>query len=412
MVHVERPPLEVLTGARFVAATWVMVMHFAVSGALGRIDNGLHGYWLQFTIATGGAAVGFFYILSGFVLAYAHHYQFSGRERVFDVKQYGINRIARIYPTYLVALILTTISASILGLLGALPWKDCRIGSCGVAWLISAASIQAWFPDTIIQQIWNAPGWSVSVEAFFYLLFPFLFRPCVSLASRYRWGAIMVFWMLQNCIFFILNFSINDFDPEFQEGYKWWLERLPLLRLPEFCMGILAWKLWSEASLKTEHFFKHRLVILFFIISLCSIWFIPEQLDCPYWLRPLLRGRAYSLAAPLFTLLIISFACCSGDQRHPINRLLANTILVRLGQASYAEYILHWSVLQFLFISVFPKGNPSVLMGYVAMVLVILAAVAMHRFFELPCKHIIIKAMLRRVGGKRTEPPPEIRTDG
>ena len=64
-----RPSLPVLTFLRFFAAAEVVVFHFVLSAdAIGLLGDGF-----LMGLASGGfAAVAFFFVLSGFILAYIH----------------------------------------------------------------------------------------------------------------------------------------------------------------------------------------------------------------------------------------------------------------------------------------------------------------------------------------------------
>lgn len=391
--------IDALTGARFFAASWVLVMHFAVTGALGPVDDSLHGYWLQFMIATGGAGVGFFYMLSGFVLAHAYDAEFEKRHAPGLIRRYWIARIARIYPTYLFALLLTTASASCLGYLGASPWKDCQLQTCGVAWALSAIPLQAWFPDTLIQQVWNAPGWSISVETLFYLLFPFIIAPVLSLARQFGWRSIVLFWAVQNTAFYLLAHSIDSLPAATREGFQWWLERLPLLRLPEFAMGIALLGIWRNSSAQQAGPRHSTPWLILLILLLCGLWFLPTPTALPPALKTLLAGKAYLLAAPLFALLILGIAQASIKPPQPLTRLLGSAPLRLLGQASYALYILHWAVLQFLFVAMHSQGPPSPGIGYLAMALAMALAIGTHFLLERPCQRAINRFQL--TPGKR-----------
>lgn len=367
--------LEALTGARFFAALWVLLMHFAVVGALGPMDGTAHGLWLGFWVATGGASVGFFFILSGFVLAhtYAHTAVSSTPLRFWRA------RVLRIYPTYVLALLLTTGSALWLGQGGSSPWNACTLATCGPSWLLSLVPVQAWFADATVQQTWNAPGWSIAAEAFFYLLFPFLVMPVVRWTRRWGWRMWAALWATQNLCFAAISTAITYANPPAQADMALWLERLPLLRLPEFLLGISAWTLWSQQS-KLPASQRHASVWVFLglLIALCALWFLPVP-AAPGWLHLLASAKAYSLAAPLFALLIMHLA----QAPHGLARALASPPLVLLGEASYALYILHWCLLQSLFAVSRGFGvAPPVWAGYATVLLAVAVSVVVHVTME------------------------------
>lgn len=395
--------LEALTGARFFAAASVLLMHFAVVGALGVRDASLHGQWLSFWVATGGAGVGFFFVLSGFVLAhtYARTFASTGCPRDTAIprrslrRRFWLARAARIYPTYLAALLLTTGSALWLGHLGSSPWAECRLDSCGIPWLLSAVPVQAWFPDFNIQQLWNAPGWSIATEAFFYLLFPFLVTPVLACVRRWGWGVVAALWLVQNTAFAVLStLTASASEPATQAGLNLWLERLPLLRLPEFLLGVAAWGLWRQTS-STAPGIPDKTPALssagafwVLVLVLGALWFLPVPAT-PNWLHLLASAKAYSMAAPLFALLVLHLARASAGCRpaHLPARVLSSRPLVLLGEASYALYILHWAVLQSLFALYRSVGDaPPIWAGYAALIFALVVSLLVNQFFELPLR--------------------------
>lgn len=397
------PRLEALTGARFCAAASVLLMHFAVVDALGARDGSWHGQWLSFWVTTGGAGVGFFFVLSGFVLA--HTYASAFASETYPRHATGLQRnarlhfwharAARIYPTYLAALLFTTASALWLGRLGSSPWAECRLASCGIPWLLSLVPVQAWFPDVHIQQLWNAPGWSIAAEAFFYLLFPFLVTPVLACVRRWGWGVVAALWLAQNTAYAALrSLTDNASEPAIEAGLALWLERLPLLRLPEFLLGVAAWGLWCQTPSAVSGTQRNRSVLSSawafwgLLVALCALWFLPVPAT-PGWLHLLASAKAYSLAAPLFALIVIHLAHASvgSGPSHLAARILGSRPLVLLGEASYALYILHWAVLQSLF-AVYRSvdGAPPVWAGYVALIAALVFSLLVHQFFELPLR--------------------------
>lgn len=113
----------------------------------------------------GYIGVSFFFILSGFILAY--NYQSVFEEGKIRKRTFYLARLARIYPLHLVTLLL------------ALP-----VTTGGISALVSGATVPAFLShltlthalwlDPDIYRAYNSSSWSISTEWFFYLAFPFL----------------------------------------------------------------------------------------------------------------------------------------------------------------------------------------------------------------------------------------------
>jgi peptidoglycan/LPS O-acetylase OafA/YrhL len=170
MPRTRPPPIRPLAGARFVAAVLIVAFHYITVATP----------WLDAIYRSGYLGVCFFFVLSGFVLAY--NYASDPAEKV-GARAFWVARFARIYPLFLLALIL-----DLPFFLRQLRLELPQIGGT----LTSDAAVIAFFNLTLTQTfalirpvvgLFNTPGWAVSVEAFLYLLFPFLARPLARLGA-------------------------------------------------------------------------------------------------------------------------------------------------------------------------------------------------------------------------------------
>ena len=119
----------------------------------------------QNAIRNGYLAVGTFFVLSGFVLARSYA---STPWNSASLIRYGAGRLARVYPIYLLSLLLI------------LPFMFEDLVSPGRAALAHANKtalvadyglvLQGWTGALPVH--WNTPAWSLSCELFFYLCFP------------------------------------------------------------------------------------------------------------------------------------------------------------------------------------------------------------------------------------------------
>ncbi len=180
-----RPRLPALTSLRFFAALHVMLFHLYNMKVL------TGGGWYRKLASIGYVGVSLFFVLSGFILVYTY----AGRE--MNLRRFWQARFARIYPAYLFSLVLTAPFFFYV----CIKLKDMDIPF--FAWvknhlLLSSTLVplllQSWVPNAALA--WNSPAWSLSVEAFFYLLFPLILYRMLRFRSRTLAWLIPACWML------------------------------------------------------------------------------------------------------------------------------------------------------------------------------------------------------------------------
>jgi peptidoglycan/LPS O-acetylase OafA/YrhL len=162
---VTNPPILSLTGARFFACLFVVLFHteYVWLDQTTLIDGPIRNI-----MKSGFSGVGFFFILSGFVLGY----RYGGETADFPYHRYFVARFARIYPALFFSLL---VAAPVALAAGLAPDGDLTLGGLGpvesvvITFLGNAAVLSAWFPKIAY---WNYPAWSLACEVFFYALFP------------------------------------------------------------------------------------------------------------------------------------------------------------------------------------------------------------------------------------------------
>jgi peptidoglycan/LPS O-acetylase OafA/YrhL len=335
----------------------VVFYHFSVPILKGRSNI------LCNLAGAGYIAVDLFYLLSGFILTYS--YLGSEATLLGSRRNFYVSRFARIYPAYFLAFILAAPS-DISTSLHVNHWAT------AVAKLaVSAGSVltlqQAWTPWTAWD--WNYPAWSVSVEVFFYFLFPWL---AVRLARVKQTSALPLaglLWLLALLAPFLLwTIKGTTGPPSRTDHLQMAIEFTPIFRLPEFAIGILLGRAYVLGR------FQRLNGNLLATIAFASIFAVLAF--CPGLPHPLL---ANGLLAPLFALLIVSLAKARG----PIAWFLSRPFMVTLGEASYGIYILQIP-LALLIMRPPPYHSAKMLFLYCA--LLVLCSVISWRFVESPLR--------------------------
>jgi peptidoglycan/LPS O-acetylase OafA/YrhL len=326
MVAEGRPQLHALTGLRFVAAFQVLAYH-------GLAPNASSPFWMRSLVGSGYVGVSLFFVLSGFVVTYTYHD--SLRDGTATRRAFLAARVARIYPVYLLSLLV-----ALPPLFWLLASKGLRMDWGWFTELVAAYAglVQAWHPRRAC--VLNCPAWSLSDEAFFYAAF-LLVLPMVA-----RWrtrgllaaaAAAYALSLLAPALYLALRPDGIGAGPVTAQTTGWWLGVVkynPLVRLPEFVLGVIAGRwflLEGGGSRRWYAGLEAGAVAALLALLLGSVWI-------PY---PLLHN---GLLAPVFAALVYALARGAG----PVSRLLSTRVLVRLGAASFALYVLHVPLLAWL----------------------------------------------------------------
>lgn len=284
----------VLDFYRFVAALGVFIFHLKL------IDTGISPAWN----GSYGLFVDMFFILSGFVISYSYP---SDARGVAAYSRFMIRRIARIYPLHLLSLLIFVV------LIGVGLERTAR--STPLDFLYNLLLLQAWGVTNHLS--FNSPSWSISAEFFCYLAFPLL----MLLARKVQpivLGAIVA------ALYLVLAHGHLPIWQERSQMYGANFDYGMLRALPSFLNGILLAILF-----RMSHPYRHKRMIFAGIGT-----FGLSVLVLNVFAKP-------DLAIVLFSCAILLTAVGeSAFKQFPGARLLG-----RLGNTSYAIYMLHDAVL-------------------------------------------------------------------
>lgn len=250
-------------------------------------------------LPAGPQAVSLFFVLSGFVLTY----NYLGRDTT--PREFWVARAKRLYPDYLLAFVIA--APFVIG--ASVAWY--RTVVAGVAYLTMT---QAWLPWTLAA--WHFPAWSLSVEAFFYLCFPWLLPRIARLGGWSCVGVILGAYLVSGSVFFAHPERVlgaANLQAAFVMGW-------PPVRLPEFIMGMCAGRMFLLRPRPTADAGWLALAI-----GAGCLW---GQVQWP--------GAWRGVWAPLFAMMILLLARDDGEIAWQIKR----RPLIWLGEISYGIYIL------------------------------------------------------------------------
>jgi peptidoglycan/LPS O-acetylase OafA/YrhL len=382
LLPVHEPPAAVanhllaLTGLRIFAA---LAVYFSHVGA----PEGSPA-WLERSLASGYYGVTVFFVLSGFVLSINYWDRLHSPSRR-TLRSYGVARLARIYPLYLLVLL----------------YVACRtkVGSGTVAgsWPWHAVGLQAWLPD-VTESYAFGPAWSISVEIFLYATLPLIVLSLGWLTSVRQLvvatlltiaAMLAVTWWFQHA-------GRADLAPADPGSAHRWLYRMPLTRIGDFLLGVLAARLYVALRDRPRVPSAGAALAL---VGVASIAFFSTQT----WMATSAYTWDVGYAVPSAALILgLALAPVA-----PLSQLLAIPAIVLLGEASYAFYLIHFFVAT-------PLGAGSwalalapstIALELMSLALVLAISIGLHVGLERPARGYVRKVLDPRRASPGPAPP-------
>lgn len=337
-----------ITFTRFLAAMAIVISHFNKDLFLYKIN------YISDIFLHANVGVSYFFILSGFIMIVAYH-----RKDKIEYFDYYRNRFARIYPLYVLGLLLYVITR----------YSNFSFYK-GFLYLFG---LQSWIPGEAM--ILNFPGWSISVEFLFYLLFPWLYNYLYSKGNKSIWIITVIIWIITQ-VFCNLYSASSYYQGPHTESHEL-LYYFPLMHINEFLAGNLAGLYFVKNSGQKNYDVP---VVIIFGLLLLSLIFLPLFYH-------------NGLMGILFIPLIILISRNNGV----LTRIFSLKPLQYLGEASYAVYITHIPVL-YILRELLKQGNYNfsidIVFGIYIVVLVI-TCILFYQFIEKPLRDYLKSLRLR-----------------
>ncbi|MFE2018305.1 acyltransferase family protein [Streptomyces sp. NPDC059499] len=304
-----RDRLASLTGLRFWAALVVVFYH------LSRLTGKLP--WISDATWYGRTGVTFFFVLSGFVLAWTYD------GKTVPTTVFLWRRFARIWPLLAVS---TAVSVAVWRALGT------DISLKGVA--ATLGLVNSWAPGREYLVGGNPAAWSLSDEAWFYLLFPLLMMlPLLRSARGRTWCTVAL------CVVPVAVWASGSLFSE-PALRVWALDYFPPTRTLQFVLGVVA-GLAVKRGWRPPVGLPAAIVLVVAGHMALVPWSraVPDSL----WYSP--YSASHLLSAPLFALLVTAAATADLEGRRTG---LSSPWMVRLGHWSFAWYLFHEIVIRAL----------------------------------------------------------------
>lgn len=334
-----------LTGLRAVAAYAVFVHHY----------NGATPESAAYRVlAQGYVGVSIFFVLSGFLIyhRYAERYVSRGN---WSWRSYAQNRFARIYPLYVLVLLLTVA-------------VDYALGH-GMSWPVFGLNLtllKGLFDDYKFSGI--AQSWSLTVEAGFYVLAPLLF------GLFRRWGA----WRLTTGltgIGLLLWATVGPFRMHGLFGnlsFMWFYTFFG--RAFEFIAGMWLARRWHVRQLPQVRWATVGGLTLLVLCVGWQAWLMgwTTNVDARLWSEVVTYNYVLPIGIAGLLLGLLT-------ERSVLRNILAHSVAQALGRSSYAFYLIHIGVIAKALEKTVAGSNRWLLFG-----LLVALAHGLYQFVEEP----------------------------
>jgi peptidoglycan/LPS O-acetylase OafA/YrhL len=346
--------LDQLTFTRFAMVLLVLFYH----GTGEFYTSAINFFPFSALLRSAPTAVAYLYVLSGFVMSLVYYR--PGEK--FDIAGYWRARFVRIYPLYIFSFLLVCVY-----------YYDSLFRIKPQKIIANLFVVQAWFPQ--YSQSFNYAAWSMTVEFFFYAIFPFLILWIARQSTRKLIWASLALWAVSQALHYTLWIG---YFPE----HKDFIVYFPVFHLNSFVMGVVGgvWYLREGRSqtINPVHVLSvligsFLLVALYTIISTGGYPALPHDLQA-------MSG----LLAPIMVLFVVALAL-DGSR---LSQFMSRPALVNLGEASYAIYILHVPVywLYERALEHYKVANPERVFDITFLPGMILLGLAAHFYVDVPLR--------------------------
>ena len=305
----------------------------------------------------GDLGVALFFMLSGFILFYTYKDNLqTGR----DLYKFFVARVARLYPVYFLALVISALIQM------RLPHGR---------ELLIFPMLQSWVPPVSdLGYEWVIQAWTLSVEAFFYCCFPLLL-----LLFKRRWSTAAL-WSAAGLFFIlIVVLQVPNFHPGVPDA---WLSRfviLPVLSLPQFILGLLLGAIFLQKQRTTPHAVTNDWVTFAGLLP-CAALVASHSGD-----HFVILGGVFGFGWAIFRL---------ANGRGWLTSLLSTPVMLLLGGASFSIYLLQ-GLVRIISTRFFAHIHPG-LDAAVSPLLLIGLSCLIFLYYEEPLRDVIRNLLVRK----------------
>lgn len=310
-----------LNWLRFLVAIYLVLFH-----TLRLNYSEVSESWLRDALSLGNWGTSVFFVLSGFLLTHAYVVMQNGRK--LDSQKFLLARFSTLYPLHVVGMLLALIPVAMTIRANGGIAVPTEISGTATRMLADAELFVTLLMNMLLLSAWNpfylavnAPSWSLSALAFFYLVFP------LAAPKIYRMKALVPALIIFG-ILFALPGAIADLLHRTDIVTDGLLHRNPIIRVPLFLAGMVLCVLYSRRTTATP---RWMLAIMWMTVIGTAVFAVELQAN-DYRLHIVRNGLFYPGS------LAVIWLCVS------VNPSVSDRVRYwgdRLGAAALPLFLLH-----------------------------------------------------------------------
>lgn len=305
----------------------------------------------------GVAGVGFFFLLSGFVIMYSYYnkidnYSFN------TTKKFFIKRVKKFYPLHIVTFIVSI--PLFIGLLQTNLMNEI------VKMTLNVALLQSFIPLNSVNFSYNGVAWFLSTSLLFYILTPFIIVQFKKLDYKYLLPMLIFFYFIQ-LIFVFINID--------NPNASWIVYVNPFYRIFDFMIGGILGIMYLKNKEKVKYNEKVFSTLEIISITLFVIAYLnARNIDIIF------RYSVYY--TPFFIFILYVFSIEKGFLS---KKVFSKDQFVYLGTISFEFFMIHQLVTRYLDVVI--SNKYSIVKGILN---IVISLVLSHFIYNLTSKKKVL----------------------
>lgn len=300
--------IDVLTSLRFFVILLIYFHHLSYKGGLGP------------------AAVTFFFVLSGFIIAYSSEGRFLNLDSS-ELKDFYIKRLSKLYPLHILTFFIS------IPIIYMTNFKTNLLST-----LLNIFLLQSFFPIGEQAFSFNALSWFLSDIMFFYFLTPFLLFGLHKIRARENLSLLLTLLAL----IFVCEASFAYMVRNHMEWYStgWWFIYIsPWARILDYSAGLITGLMFISVKINSQ---TTAARVLFSLLEGMVLAVFASAI----YFSQLIHFDSFKFGAyyvPFSIILIFIFSF----QKGWISWLLSRSSFTYLGSLSFTFYMLHQVIISY-----------------------------------------------------------------